>query len=77
MTRAHWLVRGHVQGVGFRYATKQQAALLDLRCTVWNRDDGAVECVAEGSDTSLAALEVWLRRGPPQATVRTMERLTG
>lgn len=74
MDRAHWIIRGEVQGVGFRYATEQQAALLRLRCRVWNRDDGAVECVAEGTAAALEALEAWLRQGPPLARVGAVER---
>lgn len=77
MGRAHWIVRGQVQGVGFRYMTKQRAALLRLECRVWNRDDGAVECVADGSSEALEALEGWLREGPPQARVLAVERLVG
>ena len=77
MDRARWIVRGHVQGVNFRYSTQQRASALGLECTVWNRDDGAVECVAEGSSEALEALEGWLREGPPQARVLAVERLVG
>ena len=77
MTRAHWIVRGHVQGVSFRYLTGQRATALGLDCTVWNREDGAVECVAEGSAAALDELERWLHRGPPLARVEAVERLAG
>lgn len=77
MSRAHWIVRGHVQGVNFRYLTRQRASALGLDCKVWNRDDGAVECVAEGSAEGLDELERWLHRGPPQARVEAVERLEG
>ena len=77
MTRARWIVRGHVQGVNFRYATQQQASALKLECTVWNRDDGAVECVAAGTPEALGALERWLHSGPPLARVEAVERLVG
>ena len=77
MTRAHWIVRGHVQGVGFRYLTRERAAALGLGCKIWNRDDGAVECVAEGSAEALDELERWLHRGPPHARVDAVERLAG
>lgn len=77
MSRAHWIVRGHVQGVAFRYTTQQRAAALRLDCTVWNRPDGAVECVAEGSADAVDELERWLHRGPPLARVDAVERLEG
>jgi len=75
--RARWIVRGHVQGVNFRYSTQQRASALKLECTVWNRDDGAVECVAEGTTEALGELERWLRQGPPLARVDVVERLVG
>lgn len=77
MTRAHWIVRGHVQGVGFRYMTRERASALGVECTVWNRDDGAVECVAEGSAEALGELERWLHEGPPLSRVEAVERLPG
>ncbi|HEX4743101.1 MAG TPA: acylphosphatase [Candidatus Limnocylindria bacterium] len=77
MSRGRWIVRGRVQGVGFRYATQQRASALGLACTVWNRDDGAVECTADGPDDRLAELERWLHQGPPLARVETVERLAG
>lgn len=77
MDRAHWIVRGDVQGVNFRYSTQRRAAALRLECTVWNRDDGAVECVAEGTAEALGELERWLHRGPPLARVEAVERLVG
>ena len=77
MTRAHWIVRGRVQGVSFRYLTRERATALGLECRVWNRDDGAVECVAEGSADRLDELERWLHRGPPLARVDAVERLEG
>jgi acylphosphatase len=42
------VVRGRVQGVGFRYWTRRQAERLGLVGTATNRPDGAVEVVAEG-----------------------------
>ena len=66
-------MRGDVQGVNFRYATFQQARLLRLSGTVWNRDDGAVEAIAEGEPGALAHLEQWLHRGPPHANVESVE----
>jgi acylphosphatase len=67
-------VRGHVQGVFFRASTSQVADRLGVRARVWNREDGAVECVAEGPAPALAELEAWLRQGPPAARVESVER---
>ena len=77
MSRGHWIVRGRVQGVGFRYATQQRASELGVACRVWNRDDGAVECTADGPDDPLAELERWLHQGPSLARVDAVERLEG
>ena len=68
-------MRGQVQGVGFRYSTRREAQRLGLRATVWNRDDGGVECEAEGDAEALRQLAAWLRRGPPSARVERVEEL--
>lgn len=73
MSRKRFVVRGVVQGVNFRYATLQQARRLRLSGMVWNRDDGAVEVIAEGDDRALAQLERWLHQGPPHASVAQVE----
>lgn len=75
MTRCHWIVRGRVQGVGFRYAARTQARRLGLSCNAWNRDDGALECEAEGDATALDELERWLHEGPPSARVESVQRV--
>lgn len=77
MSARHWIVRGRVQGVNFRAATRHRAAELRLTCRVWNRDDGAVECVAEGDADALEQLERWLATGPKLARVDAVERVSG
>ena len=72
MSRKRFTVRGKVQGVNFRYATLQQARLLRVSGKAWNREDGAVEVIAEGEASALADLEAWLRRGPPRAVVASV-----
>jgi len=49
--------------------TCDQAERLGLTGWVSNRDDGSVEVVAEGSDSSLVQLLAWCRRGPPYSRV--------
>lgn len=73
-TRVRFIVRGLVQGVKFRTATVNEASGRHVTGRVWNRDDGAVELVAEGTDAQLADLERWLRRGPRLAEVESVER---
>ena len=60
----HFLVKGRVQGVGFRWFVHREASELDLRGWVRNTEDGDVEVVASGSTTDLAELRASLRRGP-------------
>lgn len=59
----HYLVKGRVQGVGFRWFVLQQASALGLRGWVRNTHDGDVEVMAAGDEQQIAALETSLRRG--------------
>jgi len=63
------LVRGRVQGVGFREATVRRAHALGVLGWVRNRDDGAVELHAEGPAAAVEALTAFLREGPRGAEV--------
>ncbi len=68
--RAHILVSGRVQGVGFRYFTAAQARRLGVGGSVRNLPDGGVEIVAEGDRSALEVLIAAVRRGPRGAVVR-------
>jgi acylphosphatase len=59
----HYLVKGRVQGVGFRWFVQREAAELGLRGWVRNTDDGHVEIVAAGEPDVLAELRAELRKG--------------
>jgi acylphosphatase len=59
----HYLVKGRVQGVGFRWFVHREAAALELRGWVRNTEDGHVEVLASGDAESLADLAAALRRG--------------
>lgn len=67
--RLHCVIRGDVQGVGFRYFLVREAHGLGLRGWVRNRDDGSVEFVAEGPRQELEKLLEVARRGPSHARV--------
>jgi len=68
-----WLVRGRVQGVGFRYFAQSAAAELGLTGYARNLDDGRVEVYAVGTAAKLAELAGLLHRGPRWADVRGVE----
>lgn len=59
----HFLVRGRVQGVGFRWFVHREAAELGLHGTVRNNDHGEVEVVASGEPELLAELRAELHKG--------------
>jgi acylphosphatase len=59
----HYLVKGRVQGVGFRWFVHREAAELGLRGRVRNTDAGHVEIVAAGDAESLDELKQALHQG--------------
>src|SRR6266545_232448 len=67
--RLHAVVRGDVQGVGFRYFVQRKARQLGLTGWVRNNDDGTVELVAEGGRGDLEQLKQALEEGPRAARV--------
>lgn len=66
-------VHGTVQGVGFRYFVRREAARLGLQGWVANLPDGSVAVVAEGPRGCLDVLLRALERGPPAARVERVE----
>lgn len=75
MTIRRWLVRGRVQGVGFRWFVWREAERLGLGGFARNLRDGTVEVVSQGPDEALDRLEQVLRRGPAGARVDGLEQL--
>ena len=68
-----YIVRGRVQGVGFRWYVEREARTLGVAGWVRNNPDGAVEVLATGSPEQLAALHSKLRSGPRAARVDEIE----
>jgi acylphosphatase len=71
--RLHGVIKGDVQGVGFRVFLIRRAEALGLTGWVTNRDDGVVEFVAEGRRQDLEQLERAAREGPRMARVTAVE----
>ncbi len=65
----HARIKGVVQGVAFRYHTRDTALELGLSGWVRNLPGGDVELLAEGEEASLDQLAIWLGHGPPLARV--------
>jgi acylphosphatase len=70
-----FLVRGRVQGVGFRWFVEREAHLLGIAGWVRNNVDGSVEILAIGSREQLLGLQSRLRAGPRAARVDDVEEL--
>ena len=66
-------VHGWVQGVGFRWHTRDLARRLGLQGYVRNRPDRTVEVVAEGPEPALRELLSYLEAGPIGAVVERVD----
>ena len=73
MSELHVVVRGVVQGVGFRWFVRERARRLGLSGWVRNLRDGGVEVLASGDAGQLELLRGELRRGPNGAAVEAVE----
>jgi acylphosphatase len=72
IARRH-IVRGRVQGVGFRYFAQHSADAIGIRGYVRNLDNGDVEVYAIGSNEQLSDLAGMLWKGPRYADIRGVE----
>jgi acylphosphatase len=68
-----YIVRGRVQGVGFRWFVEREAHILGIAGWVRNNHDGSVEVLAQGTRDQLAGLHSRLRDGPRAARVDAVE----
>jgi acylphosphatase len=77
MVIRHVLIRGRVQGVGFRAWTEDTALINGIDGWVRNRADGAVEAVFAGSAEAVAAMIAACRQGPPSARIERIDERDG
>ena len=73
MIARRFIVKGRVQGVGFRFFAIHAARRIGVNGTVRNLADGTVEAVAEGLPDQIADFCAELRRGPSYAQVTSVE----
>jgi acylphosphatase len=71
--RAHIIVAGMVQGVGFRWFTAREAQKLHLAGFARNLANGAVEVEAEGERGMVEELIAVLKVGPRAADVQDVQ----
>jgi acylphosphatase len=70
-----FVVRGRVQGVGFRWFVEREAQMLGIAGWVRNNADGSVEVLAIGTRDQLMGLGSRLRQGPRAARVDDVEEV--
>ncbi|WP_382306201.1 acylphosphatase [Herbiconiux sp. UC225_62] len=73
MVRRRVVVRGSVQGVGYRWAARDRATALGVSGFVQNRPDGSVFAEVDGEPGAVDAMVEWMRSGPPGARVTALE----
>jgi acylphosphatase len=73
MDRAIFVIRGCVQGVGFRWYVLREAKALGLTGEVRNRADGAVVVEVEGAHEAIERLLETAREGPVMAMVSRVD----
>lgn len=75
MPKVRVIVRGKVQGVGFRAYAEMQANNLKLNGWVRNRSDGTVEAMLSGEPGVIERMLIALRVGPPQSAVASVRSM--
>src|SRR5580765_6709723 len=68
-----FVVRGRVQGVGFRWFVEREAHILGIAGWVRNNHDGSVEVLAQGTRDQLSGLHSRLSEGPRAARVDSVQ----
>lgn len=75
MATVRVIVRGKVQGVGFRDYAQMQAQALRLDGWVRNRSDGTVEAMVSGEPALIERMMIALRVGPPHSAVTNVRSM--
>ena len=70
-----FIVRGRVQGVGYRYFAIRAARQVGIVGTVRNLSDGTVEAIAEGGPDAIAEFRAELERGPSFGSVSQVDEM--
>lgn len=73
LAAAHVLVKGRVQGVGYRFFTQDAAETCGLKGWVRNLPGGHVEAEVEGPKSTIESFLEELRKGPPIARVDAVD----
>jgi acylphosphatase len=73
MIARRFIVKGTVQGVGFRYFAIRAARQAGVVGTVRNLADGTVEAIAEGAEAAVAQFRAALERGPSYGHVTQVD----
>ena len=74
-TARKYVVRGRVQGVGFRWFVENTANAIGVRGWTRNLDDGSVEVYSVGTEEQHGELAALLWKGPSAARVEAVEEL--
>jgi acylphosphatase len=75
MIARRFIIKGRVQGVGFRYFAVRAARSIGVAGAVKNLPDGSVEAIAEGSADDVARFKQELERGPSYSHVTSVEEI--
>ena len=74
MKTYHYIIKGRVQGVFFRFHTKEEAQKLNIKGTVKNLFTGDVEVYAQGEPSDIVKFEQYLNRGPDTSLVESVTK---
>lgn len=73
MHQAHLKITGIVQGVNFRFTSREIAKSLGLAGHAKNLPDGSVEILIQGDEKAIKNFILWAHTGPPAAKVEKVD----
>ncbi len=71
--KMHAVVKGRVQGVGYRFFAQRMAHLIGITGWVKNLPSGNVEILAVGADDKIRDFLISIERGPTMSEVTEVE----